>query len=189
MFTLKNALVGFLLLLALSLSTWSLFKSYSKSIVVVKTDPTRPDSYMLNVTATIFNKEGLPALQVVTPKMVHYPENNTTNLDQPRVTIYRKSPQPWYIKADYAKASDGMKQIVFWSNVNIHHVADSENPDTSLETTSLTIFPEQQIASTGEAVTFLQPDTKIHAVGMLANLDAGTVKLLSQTKGEYDPVS
>jgi lipopolysaccharide export system protein LptC len=186
--TLKNIVITILLILATAFSAWSIIISHPGKLDF-QNDPKQIDSYMEEVQATTYNKQGQPALKITTPKMVHYPENNTTYITTPRVVIYRQSPQPWFVDSDYAKATNGMDSILFWSNVNIHHLADPENPNTTLRTNTLTIFPNQQIAQTNEAVTFVQPNTTVHAVGMLANLDVGTVKLLSQTQGEYDPRS
>ena len=58
-----------------------------------------------------------------------------------------------------------------------------------MKTASLTVFPDKQQASTDNAIVITQPDTVIHAVGMLADLNEGTVKLLSQAKGDYVPSS
>jgi lipopolysaccharide export system protein LptC len=186
--TSKNVAITFLLILATAFSAWSIILSHPAKYNP-QTDPKQIDSFMENVQAITYNKQGVASLKITTPKMVHYPENNTTYITTPRVVIYRQSPQPWFVDSDYAKATNGMDTIQFWSNVNIHHLADLENPNTSLRTNTLTIFPDQQIAQTDEAVTFVQPDTTVHAIGMLANLDVGTVKLLSNTQGEYDPSS
>jgi lipopolysaccharide export system protein LptC len=188
LFSLKNVAITFLLILATAFSAWSIMISPQHQIVA-DNDPKQIDSYMENVQATNFNSKGQPSLKLTTPKMLHYPENNTTYITTPRLVVYRQSPEPWYVNADYAKATNGMDEILFWSHVDIHHLADIENPSMLLRTETLTIFPNEQIAQTDAPVTFTQPDTTVHAVGMLANLDVGTIKLLSQTQGEYDPVS
>jgi lipopolysaccharide export system protein LptC len=188
--TLKNFSITLLLLFALGLSAWSIIISHSSTgFANDSNDPTKADSYMEVVTALQFAKTGLPSIKLITPKMVHYPANDSTDIFAPHVTIFRKSPEPWYIESDFAKASKGINEILFYSNVNIHHPADTENPTTSLRTETLTIFPNQQLASTDQAVTFIQPDTTVHAIGMLANLDDSTIKLLSQAQGEYAPTS
>lgn len=152
-------------------------------------DPKKADSYMQDVVATIFDSEGAPTLKLVTPKMIHYPEKNMTHIITPRVTIYRNSPEPWYIDADYANATNGINEILFWSHVDIHHSADSENPKTSLITDSLSVYPNKQLANTDQPVVFHQPDTTVYATGMQANLNNSTIKLLSKTRGEYVPTS
>lgn len=187
--SLRNTLIGFLSLLAAALSCWSIFLSSKSPTTVKESAPDQPDTIMEDVIATIMNKEGKPRLKLTSPKMIHYVENDTTELATPHVVIYRQSPQPWHIDANHAKATLGTTEITFWDNVVIHHLADDDNPLTTMNTSSLTILPEEKIAKTREAVTVTQPDTKINAIGMLANWDEGTVKLLSQAREEYVPKS
>lgn len=185
----KNFSLSLLLIIALSLSAWSILLSHSNNRGSLTTNPREADSYMQDVVATIFNNEGKRSLTMTTPKMTHYPEGDTTQILTPAVTVYRQSPMPWYINSDSAKAIHGIDEILFSNNVNIRHPADIENPTTSMTTNMLTIFPSKQVASTDQPVVFTQPDTVIHATGMQANLDDGTIELLSQAKGEYVPTS
>lgn len=187
--SLRSIFITFLLMLAAILSGWSIFLSSQSQTSAIETKPDQPDAFMENVAATIMNKLGQPALKVETPHMVHYTENDKTELTTPHVVIYRQSPQPWHINANHAVASPGISNITFWDNVIIHHLADSDNPVTTMRTSKLTILPDSQIAKTAEAVTVTQPDTTVHAIGMLANWDDGTVKLLSQAREEYVPNS
>jgi lipopolysaccharide export system protein LptC len=135
------------------------------------------------------NKQGTPSLKVEAPNMTHYPDEDVTYINYPHVTVYRQSPQPWYINSNYAEATNGTEKIVFTDNVVIHHPTDIQNPDTTMETSSLTVFPDQKQAETDKPVVITQPDTVIHAIGMTADLNDGTVKLLSQARGDYVPAS
>jgi len=185
----RNTLILFLLLIAFGLSSWSIIITRQTSKVITQHSPDQPDAFMENIASTVFNKTGTPSLKVSAPKMVHYEENDVTELTTPHVIVYRKSPEPWHIDADYARATGGINQITFWNNVVIHHLADTQDPITTMTTSSLTIVPDEKIAKTDDAVVMTQPDTTVHAVGMLANWEAGTVKLLSQAREEYVPQS
>jgi lipopolysaccharide export system protein LptC len=182
---LKNISYAFLLMLAIGLSSWSIIVSHPFHTPILQSDPKEADSFMQDVVAVIFNKEGKPALKLEAPHMIHYPENDSTLISTPHVTIYRQTPKPWYVDAEHAKTNHGINEIVFWSHVNIHHPADQENPKTSLKTATLTIHPDQKTAVTDQPIIFNQPDTTIHAIGMLADWEAGTIKLLSETQGDY----
>ena len=186
MLSLKNVIISFLMLFTISLSLWSVFGSKHPTLLSV--DAThRPDAFMENVVALIIDKEGNPSLKVESPKMVHYADNDTTDIDTPLITLYRQSPEPWYINSHFAKATQGLDKIYFWDNVVIHHLNDSANPATTMTTTTLTVFPDKQIAQTDDNVTVVQPSTTIHGLGMQANLNEGTIQLLSQARGEYVP--
>ncbi len=187
-FSFKNSTMTFLLLIAFLLSAWSILLTKHARPLLVK-HANEPDAFMENIVATIMNKQGSPSLKIEAPKMTHYAEDDTTHILHPRVTVYRHSPQPWFIHSDYADASKGTQEIIFSDNVVIHHPADIANPNTTMETLSLTVFPDKQQAETHNPVTIMQPDTTIHAIGMLADLNNGTVKLLSEAKGDYVPAS
>ncbi len=184
----KHSNVTLLFFIAFALTAWSAWLS-KQSKPLTHTHPNEPDAYMENVVATIMNKQGSPSLKIEAPKMVHYVEDDTTFISDPHVTVYRQSPQPWYIHSDHAEATNGTEEIVFSENVVIHHPSDIENPTTTMQTEILSVFPDKKEASTDRPVLITQPDTVIHAVGMLANLNDGTVKLLSQAKGDYVPTS
>lgn len=187
--TVRNTLISLLLILSIGLSVWSILVSNDTKLHHNTIDPHSPDAYMEGVSAVIMNKQGTPSFKISTPKMVHYANDDTTDIEAPAVTVYRNTPSPWYINSDHAKATQGVSEILFWSNVVIHHPADKENPATTMQTTMLTIFPEKQTAETAQPVTIKQPDTTVHATGMLADMNNGTVKLLSEAKGEYVPSS
>lgn len=188
MLTIKNFIFSALLLLAIALSGWSIFIA-KKALPSTANQTHQPDAFMENVVTTVMNKEGKPALKVAAPKMVHYAENDMTDITTPHVTVFRQSPQPWYIDSDFGKALNGTEEINFSSHVVIHHPNDSENPLTIMKTATLTVFPDKQTAQTDAAITITQPDATIYAIGMLANLTNGTVQLLSQARGEYVPTS
>lgn len=170
------------------LSAWSILLMKHSQPLLIK-HPHEPDAYMENIVATIMNKQGTPSLKIEAPKMTHYVEDDTTYIIHPHVIVYRQSPQPWHIRSDYAEALKGTQEIVFSQHVVIHHPADIANPNTKMETLSLTVFPDKQQAQTDNPVTITQPDTTIHGIGMLADLNNGTVQLLSQAKGDYVPAS
>jgi lipopolysaccharide export system protein LptC len=186
---LKNTLISLLMITAVSLSAWSILVSKDSKPKYKIADTSLPDGLMEDVVTTIMNKQGTPSLKVTTPRMTHYTSNDSTDIEKPVVTIYRHSPNPWYISSDHAKATGGVSQIVFWSHVVLKHSEDKENPTTTMNTDTLTVFPDKRTAETNQAVTISQPDIVVHATGMLANMNDGTVKLLSKTQGEYVPTS
>jgi len=75
----------------------------------------------------------------------------------------------------------------FWQNVIIHHAADGNNPSTLIKTTTLSVYPNQQIAKTEDYIVLIQPSIIVKAIGMNANLNTGDIKLLSQARSEYVP--
>lgn len=188
---LKNISTLSLFILAIILSAWSIFMTNrSHSHFSLNNAVDQPDAFMEEVTSVIFNNRGKLALTLSSPKMFHYADNDSMTIVKPHVTFFRTaSEEKWTINSDSAKTSQGITQILFSGNVVIHHPQDKNDSATTMQTATLTIFPDKNRAETDQAVTITQPDTLIHAVGMLANLNTGTIKLLSQARGEYVPNS
>lgn len=160
---------------------------YRPAAISITNNAAQPDAIMEDVTTLIFDKEGKPRLKIVTPRMVHYLENDATDLTTPEVTIYHQTLQPWRITAQYGKSSNGTDEVDFWDNVMIHHTADQNIPNTLIKTATLTVHPELQTAQTHDAITLIQPNIMVKSTGMLADMNSGNIKLLSDAVGEYVP--
>jgi len=185
----KNTLIGLFMIAIAGVAAWTTL-SFRSTATVPTHVATLPDALMENVTALIMDKQGKPSMKIITPKMVHYAENDISNLTHPDLTLYRKSsPQPWHVTADFGKTSQGIDHVDFWDNVLVHRSADGSNPDTLIKTPTLTVFPNEQLAQTEDFITLIQPSMTVKATGMHANLNTGDIKLLSQAREEYAPNS
>src|SRR5579872_116572 len=116
----RNATTTLLFFIAFALSAWSILLSKQLQ-PLTHNHSDEPDAYMENIVAIMMNKQGSPSLKIEAPKMTHYAEDDITYINYPHVTVYRQSPQPWYINSDYAEASNGTEKILFSDNVVIHH--------------------------------------------------------------------
>jgi lipopolysaccharide export system protein LptC len=148
-----------------------------------------PDAYMEEVNALIMDKDGKLKMKIQTPRLVHFNNDDITNLTAPLITLYRQSPMPWYISSNYAKSTQGIDNVHFRENVVIRHAMDKSTPETVIKTTSLMVHPNAKTAETNELITLLQPNLTMTSIGMIANMDSGDIKLLSQPRGEYVPNS
>lgn len=187
--TYKNTIISLIMIIALGFATWSTLLSFRPQTTVAPKTAQLPDAFMEDVVALVMNKQGKPTMKIVTPKLVHYSESDTTNFTTPQLTLYRKSPQPWYITSKFAKATQGNENVDFWDNVVIHHAADRNNPSTLIKTPTLTVHPNKQTAETNNFITLIQPNLVVNATGMFADMNTGEIKLLSQARGEYAPSS
>jgi lipopolysaccharide export system protein LptC len=180
----RLALVGMI-----GVAIWTTYLSYYQAPTLTQITSTLPDAFMEGVTALVMNKDGQPSLKIVTPRLVHFAVGDTTNFVDPKVTLYRKSPEPWLITSLYAKATHGITDVNFWDNVKINHAQDINSPETTIKTPSLLVHPNDRTAETNDVITLIQPNTMVQAVGMRANMNTGDIKLLSRARGEYVPDS
>lgn len=186
--TYRRTLISLLITLGVTTAVF-LTLSHYPATNSKKNDATLPDGYMEGVNAVILDKVGKVSMKIVTPKMVHYAEDDKTNFTEPQLTVYHQSPNPWFITSKIATATQGIDNVVFKQDVTIHHPADFNNPATVIKTTTLTVHPNDSTAETTELITMIQPNSIMKAVGMFADMNSGNIKLLSQAKGEYAPDS
>jgi lipopolysaccharide export system protein LptC len=182
----KNTLISLIILLTIGVAALIMLSRHPVDILNVS-NAHIPYALMDDVTTWIMDKQGKVKMKIEAPKMVHYTENDVTELTTPQLTLYRKSPSPWYIHSDHATASQGIENVIFSKNVTIHHAADGSNPSTLIKTTTLSVRPNQQIAETEDYIVLIQPSIIVKAIGMNANLNTGDIKLLSQARSEYVP--
>lgn len=185
----KYSFISVIIMAVLGVTTWTTYFSYRPQNTATTRPVEQADAIMENVSAIIMDKQGKPSLKIVSPKMIHFAVNDTTKLIEPELTLYRKSPKPWYIKARYAKATEGIDNVNFWDDVTLHHAADENNPVTLIKTPTLTVHPNKQVALTKDLITLIQPNLVVKATGMYADMNTGDIKLISQARGEYVPSS
>lgn len=187
--TYRHSIFSLIMIAVLAFAGWVTYISYRPQHNHNKPSSLLPDAFMENVSAVIMDKQGKPKMKIVSPKMVHFAENDTTRLTTPELTLYRKSPKPWYITATHAKATQGIENVRFWDNVTIHHAADENNPATLIKSPTLVVHPNEQTAETNDLITLIQPNLLVKATGMFADMNTGDIKLISQARGEYVPNS
>jgi lipopolysaccharide export system protein LptC len=183
----KNTIISLTMVIVVGLIAWTTIQSYSHKGPIKTRNTSLPDAYMEDIVALTLDKEGKPKMKLITPKMVHYPENDTSLITSPQLTVYQKSPDPWFITANHAKAMQGVDLVHFWENVIIHQPAGEDHPATYIKTSSLTVYPNKKLAQTVDLITLNQPNLRVFSKGMQANMDTGNIKLLSETRGEYVP--
>lgn len=143
------------------------------------------DSFFYQMHTTIFNIDGSQKLTIEAQSLTHFNENDTSQLIQPKVTIFKDSPNPWIITSKTGTTTQGTRHIEFQNSVHIHHQSDSIHPETQVDTSTLTVEPEKSIAYTDAPITLIQPFTQISGTGMHADLNSGEIRLLSNSRGKY----
>lgn len=146
-----------------------------------------PDAYMEQVNYQEFNSEGRLHAQLTTPRLTHYPDNDTTLFLKPNMRLITKKNIHWHVTALHGQSDKGSEKVLLWDNVVIHQPKQPDNPETTIKTSQLTVYPDKQTAETKQAVRIMRPGSITTAVGMTANFKTGVFKLLSQSKGHYEP--
>ncbi len=185
----KNLILSVLLLLALVSSWWLIRNSFTTDTAENINLPNTPDSYMVQAHYTHYNQQGQLLSSVSSPHLIHYPKQDTSILDKPRLEFHAANGQTWIITADHGVSKYGVKVVYLTDNVKVERIDKQTRKTMTMTTTALTAYPPQDYAETNEPVTIVQPGSVINSVGLTANLKTGDITLLSNAQGVYESPS
>lgn len=131
---------------------------------------------------------GAPAHRLAAQSLRHFTDDDTTELDQPRLTVFQTDAPPWEVDAQQAWMSADGSLILLTGEVLINRAGDADTPPTRVVTRDLRIQPRDDYAETDERVTVETDTDRLDAVGMQAWLrPPSRLKFLSDVKGLYVP--
>jgi lipopolysaccharide export system protein LptC len=146
-----------------------------------------PDSIVENFSAVKLNKQGTPYFIMSAAKMLHYPDDDSTALEAPRLTLLAEDSPPLLATAESGSISSKGDELSLQGGVEVLRGAAQEQDQLNLKTESLHIIPDQDLARSDMAVKLTEANTTVNAIGLELNNKTRTIKLLSRVKSEYVP--
>jgi lipopolysaccharide export system protein LptC len=144
-----------------------------------------PDFVVDEFTATRMSVDGQPSYEVRAKRMVHFPEENSARLDQPRLTYFEPRKAPVSIRANSGLLDRNGENAYFNGDVQVRREAFEDSPEMAMFTEYLHVIPELEIAKTDRPVRMVSGDSRLEAVGLELNNKTRTLKLLSKVRGTY----
>jgi lipopolysaccharide export system protein LptC len=131
-------------------------------------DPTLhdPDFIVERFTATTLDKSGRPDSRLIAKRMVHYPDDETTELDEPHLVQLTDDGPPVRITAERGTVTKDGEEVRLYGNVVVVREATDARPELRMETTYLQVFPKEEIAVTPESVVVTEGRSRLAGVGM-----------------------
>jgi lipopolysaccharide export system protein LptC len=146
-----------------------------------------PDAIMENVSATNLNEQGVPNFILAAAKLMHYPDDDSTTVDEPRITLLSPGQPAMHATAEHGTISSKGDDVFLRDNVKVLREASAQQDQMTLQTQYLHIIPDRDLANTDRAVTIVDAHGIVHATGMEMDNKTRTLKLLSQVRSEYVP--
>ena len=146
-----------------------------------------PDAIVENFSATKLNELGLPSFIMAANKMLHYPDDDSTTLDVPRITMLSAGQPVIHAIAKRGTISSKGDEVLLHDEVEVLREASARQTALTLQTDYLRIIPDQDLANTDRAVTIFDAHNTVRATGMEMDNKTRTLKLLSQVRSEHVP--
>jgi LPS export ABC transporter protein LptC len=162
----------------------------SPALLDAESKPITFDAYAKGVTSILFDAQGEIEYTLEATEQTHF-LNNTTELTNPFVRLYKDSDVRWNIIARSgrileASAGDEIERLDLSNDVELFQIDDFGNRMV-LATEFISIFPSQETMSTNYPVALSSGDLHQDAVGMQVDFNQDTMTFLSQVKGRYEP--
>ncbi len=146
-----------------------------------------PDAIVENFSAIKLNEQGVPRFVMAAKKMQHYPDDDSTTLEVPRLTTLSADRPAIHTIAKRGIVSSRGDEVFLHGDVEVLREASAQQDELTLHTEYLHVIPDLDLANTDRAVTITDARNTVHAIGLEMDNKARTLKLLSQVKSEHIP--
>jgi lipopolysaccharide export system protein LptC len=145
-----------------------------------------PDYMVINFTTTSYDGNGFAQSSLSAEKMVHYPDDDTTELTAPRV-VQSKPDQPKVtVRADRGKLSRDGEDIFLYNNVVLEREAGMGKASARLTTEYLQVVRDRSIARTDREVTIVEAGRSLAGRGMEYSNETRHFTLDSDVRGRFE---
>lgn len=181
----RNLLTGILLSLITAGSWWLAQRAENR--VPFRPQPHSPDYFLDDFSAITTGPDGRPEKRLSALRMVHFPDDDSTELEQPRMTFYEPSSPPWRIRSDRGRVSGDREQVLLQGRVDIDREGRADIRPMHLTTRDLLIRPNDDYAETQAQVEARSDRSWIKARGLQAWFTGPVrIKLLANAKARYE---
>lgn len=147
-----------------------------------------PDAIMENFSAVKMNQLGVPRFIMNAKKMLHYPDDDSTELEKPYLTTLTAGRPPVHTFSQRGMVSSKGDEVFLHDNVNVVREASADREELTLLTEYLHIIPDQDLANTDRPVTIVDAHNTTHAIGLEMDNKTRILKLLAQVRSEHVPI-
>ena len=146
-----------------------------------------PDYIIDNFIATTLDEHGKIRFVMSAKKLLHYPDDDSTHLEAPRLESMTAEHPPTRMTALTGELSSKGDEVFLRGEVTIVRPAYAEKSELTFNTNYLRVLPNKDLADSDQPVTMADARTTLNAVGMELDNKARTIKFLTRVKTEYEP--
>ncbi len=182
----KTFVIGAVLLGLVGASSWVARKSEIEQSN--QPEPHTPDYYLESFTATMLGIDGIPEKRLIAKRMLHYPDDDTTELNEPKMTVYDGNLPPWESRSEKGWVSGDGEEILLQGQVYIDREGSEDSHPIHIITRDLRIHPSRDYAETTEDAFVQSGGSWVESTGMQVwYTQPARVKLLAEVRGRYEP--
>lgn len=182
-----SGLFSLLLMLALALLSFWLehaVREQAQPAVAVRHDP---DYIVDDFTIRKFDARGIAESTLSAAKMIHFPDDDSTELLAPHVVQSKPSEPRVSVTADRGSVSQDGSDVFLYGNVVLVRAATPQRPGARMLTSFLHVARGGALLLTDREVAITEGDRSLTGRGMEYDNATGELLLRHQVHGRFEP--
>ncbi len=175
-----------LAILTAALSYWLGSQISDSDKTHIRKDHT-PDYYLENFSTLTMNLDGTPKNKLYASFMAHYPDDDSTELIQPKLELFNVDKPPTIITSEKGWITANNEVILLSGKVQLRQEDPKGFLQLQVDTSEVRILVNEDFIETDEHATIIGRRTRMEGVGIRAYLNENKIELLNNVKGRINP--
>ena len=146
-----------------------------------------PDYIITQFTTTTYDAKGEPLSSLAAARMVHFPDDDSTELLAPRVQQTKPDEPRITVTAERGTLSADGEEIFLYDNVVLLREASELQPAARMTTSFLHVVRDRSLVRTDREVTLVEDRRSLTGRGMEYNSDSRQFQLHADVVGRFEP--
>lgn len=146
-----------------------------------------PDYYMEDFSTLTMRADGTPKDKLTALYMAHYPDDDTTELLQPEMEVYRRDDTPLFIRADKGWVTSGNEVILLKGKVTMWENDSTGKRTLEVKTSNVRVLMNEEYAETSDHATIIASRATITGTGMRAWFKDSRLQVLKHERTIIEP--
>ncbi|HUN67779.1 MAG TPA: LPS export ABC transporter periplasmic protein LptC [Burkholderiales bacterium] len=146
-----------------------------------------PDYVVDNLLHTRFNTQGKVESTLAAAKMLHYPDDDSTDLLAPRVVQTKPNEPRVTVTADRGALSQDGEEVFLYGNVLVVRDAERDLSEARMRTTFLHVARGGSVISTDRDIVITEEARVLSGRGMEYHNDSKELFLRERVRGRFEP--
>lgn len=145
-----------------------------------------PDYIIDNLKHTHYNLQGAVESTLAAAKMLHYPDDDTTDLVAPHVVQTKPNQPRVTVTAERGAVSQDGEEVFLYDNVLLVRDGGADRPETRMRTSFLHLVRAKSVVNTDQEVVITEGGRVLTGRGMEYYNDSQELFLRERVRGRYE---
>jgi lipopolysaccharide export system protein LptC len=137
-----------------------------------------PDYYMEDFTTVTMGEDGVPMNKLYAVYMEHNPVDDTLELYNPKLEIFRENDDPLFISADKGWSTNDNEVVLLRGKVRLWEENRAGEVTLNVETAEVRVLLLEEYAETDQNAIIVANGTTVTGRGVRAHFDEGRMEIL-----------